>query len=136
MGRKSSRLKNLRKIDEAGRVMPGKISEMILDFARPLLDEMGEPRSLDDLRNAFLLVTICWNLPVFEKVGGPSYENMRRQLDHALTVVPKPVVVILERLMHDRKTTFAQIPFYVIAEIRGTTLENCKVHAEAREGPP
>lgn len=129
-------MKNLRKLDETGQWVPGKISEMILDFARPLLDEMGEPRSVDDLRNAFLLVTICWNLPVFERAGGPSYENMRRQLDHALTIVPRPVVAILERLMHDRKTTFDHIPFYVVAEIRGTTLADCKVHAEARQGPP
>lgn len=129
-------MKSLHKLDETGRLVPGKISEMILDFARPLLDELWEARTLDDLRNAFLLVTICWNLPVFQRVGGSKYEDMKSQFDHALTVVPKPVVVILERLIHDRKTTFGHIPFYVIAEVRGTTLENAKVHAEARQGPP
>lgn len=33
----------------------------------PLLDVMGERRTIAKLRAAFELVTVCWNLPVWEQ---------------------------------------------------------------------
>ncbi|MBK9002209.1 MAG: hypothetical protein IPM35_41345 [Myxococcales bacterium] len=72
VGSKLKRLKGLRKLGDDGQWMPGKISELIYDFARPLLDAMGPPRTIDDLRNAFMLATLCWNLPAFEKTGQPA----------------------------------------------------------------
>jgi hypothetical protein len=45
---------------------PGKISEMILEFAQPLLEADGGPPNIQAARNIMQMVMICWNLPVQE----------------------------------------------------------------------
>lgn len=60
---------------------PGKISEMMLDFARPLLDLIGPPRNINDLRKAFELVTLCWNLPTLERQQDPQATALREHFD-------------------------------------------------------
>lgn len=133
VGSKLKRVKGLHKIDAKGKVVPGKVSELIYDFARPLLDAMGPPRNIDDLRNAFMLATLCWNLPVFERTGNPQHHELQRQFDSSLKIMPEPIASLLHQLLEDRKTKFGQIPFWVIAEVRGTNLDDASVHAEARQ---
>lgn len=133
VGSKTKRIKGLHKMGDDGKWVPGKVSELIYDFARPLLDAMGPPRNIDDLRNAFTLATLCWNLPVFERTGNPRHHELRQQFDAALKSVPDPLALLLHQLVEDRTTKFAQIPFWVIAEVRGTSLDDATVHAEARQ---
>lgn len=133
VGSKTKRLKGLRTLGDDGRWVPGKISELIYDFARPLLDAMGPPRNIDDLRNAFMLATLCWNLPVFERTGNPQHHELRQQFDSSLIGMPEPIASLLHQLLEDRRTKFGQIPFWVIAEVRGTNLDDATVHAEARQ---
>lgn len=59
----------------------GKISEMMLDFARPLLDVMGPPRTIDDLRKAFEIATVCWNLPTLEREQQAEAQALRQHFD-------------------------------------------------------
>lgn len=136
VGSKLKRIKGLRKLGDDGKWVPGKISELIHDFARPLLDAMGPPRNIDDLRNAFMLATLAWNLPVFERTGNPEHHELQRQFDDALRILPGPVAALLHQLVQDRKTKFGQIPFWIIAEVKGTSLDDAKVYAEARQATP
>jgi hypothetical protein len=133
VGSQSKRLRALKKRDEQGNWVPGKISELIWEFARPLRDEAGEPRNIDDLRNVLTLATLCWNLPLFERDGVPELADMQASFQGTLGSVPEAVAGLLRRLVEERKTRFAEIPFYIVAEIRGTTLDDCSVHAEARQ---
>ena len=112
--------------------LPGKISEMMLDFARPLLDVMGQPRDINDLRSAFELVIVCWNLPIFERERHAEAVAHRRHFDSVVASFPDPLSSALLGLVESRKTTFGQVPFMVLVEVRGTSLDDCTIYAEAR----
>lgn len=105
---------------------------MILEFARPLLDAMGQPGSIEDLRVAMKLVMVCWNLPVLQRKRLPEWDEHQRHFDSVVATSPEPVVPILLGLVESRKTTFGQIPFMVLVEVRGTSLDDCTIYAEAR----
>lgn len=129
----SSKLDRLKKF-QGGKWKQGKISELILDFARPLLDAM-KPTSVEDYNTAMMLATMCWNLPVIEKAGGEDAKKTRRLFDERIDLLPHGVAKLVLQLVESRKTEFVQIPFYILAEARGTTLDNCRIHAEARQPP-
>lgn len=93
---------------------------------------MGGARDIEDRRVAMTLASICWNLPVFERTKKPEYFELQEQFDAALAQSEEPVPSILRQLAEDRKTKFASIPFYVVVEVRGTSLDDCVVYAEAR----
>ncbi len=105
---------------------------MILDFARPLLDTMGQPRSIEDLRKAFELVTVCWNLPVFEREKPAEAVRQRNHFKSSVASLPEPLSSALLGLVESRKTAFSQVPFMVLVEVRGTSLDDCTIYAEAR----
>lgn len=107
-------------------------SEVILRFAEPLFEVTGEPRDIDDLRNALRLATLCWNLPVFEEAGDTRCAELKRELDEMLRLFPGPVVAVLVRMIMSRRTKYADAPYYVVAEARGTTLDDCQIYVEAR----
>ncbi len=112
-----------------------KISELIVDFARPLLDVAGGPRSIQDVRHVMLLASLCWNLPVFEQARAPEWGELLELFDEALRSVPEPGPGLLRRLVAERQHRLAHIPFAVMVEVRGTSLDDCRIHAEAREAP-
>jgi hypothetical protein len=105
---------------------------MMLDFARPLLEAVGPPRSIEDLRKAFELVAVCWNLPIFEREQFDEATAMREHFDATTTSLPKPFASVLKGLVASRTTEFAAVPFLVVVEVRGTSLDDCTVYAEAR----
>jgi hypothetical protein len=105
---------------------------MILDFARPFLDAIGQPRNIDDLRAAFELVTICWNLQMLERASPDEAAAHRQQFDSVVAAYPEPLSSALLGLVESRKTAFGQVPFMVLVEVRGTSLDDCTIYAEAR----
>jgi hypothetical protein len=111
---------------------PGKVSEMMLDFARPLLDMMGEPRNISDVRSVFELVTTCWNLPTLERERHADATALRMHFDSVVASFPEPLASTLLGVVESRRTTFGHVPFMVIVEVRGTSLEDCTIYAEAR----
>jgi hypothetical protein len=123
------------KITEEPFVVPEstKVSEMLRDYAEPLLyaDPAG-PADVETIRTAMQLAMICWNLPVYEAIGSPLYGQGVRTLDAIMTRVPSAVASNLRRLIEDRKTKFAALPFLALVEVNGTTLENATITAEAR----
>ena len=105
---------------------------MIMDFARLFLDVIGQPRDINDLRAAFDLVTICWNLPVFDREDPVEAARHRRQFDAVVATYPEPLSSALLGLIDSRELAFDSIPFLVLVEVRGTSLEDCTIYAEAR----
>src|SRR4051812_32997707 len=97
--------------------LPGKVSELMLDFARPLLDVMSQPRHINDLRSAFELVVVCWDLPIFERGRHAEAVAHRRHFDSVIDSFPKPLSSALLGLFESRTTTFGRVPFMVIVEI-------------------
>jgi hypothetical protein len=105
---------------------------MILQFARPFLVAIGQPRNIGDLRAAFELVTVCWNLQVLERESPDEATAHRQRFDSVIAAYPEPLSTALLGLVESRKTAFGQIPFMVLVEVRGTSLHECAVYAEAR----
>lgn len=108
---------------------PGKVSEIIVDFARPMIETFGGgPADVETLRNMMMLVCVCWNVPVLQATGDPDVAEHL----HWLQTLPEPLKRMLDDLMRDRRTRFASIPFLVTVEVRGTDLKNASIYAEAR----
>jgi hypothetical protein len=49
-----------------------KLSETMLQFAQPLLDALPSPPSIDHLRQLMMIVTVAWNLPLYEQRKMPE----------------------------------------------------------------
>jgi hypothetical protein len=109
------------------------VSEVLRKYARPLLyiDPEG-PADLETLRTAAGLAMICWNLPVYEAIGSPLYAQGMQTLDKIKKQVPAPVGACLRRLLEDRKTKFAELPYLASVEVVGDDLSSAKIAAEAR----
>lgn len=118
-------------IEPGGAWEAGKISEMIIDFARPILEADGGPPDIESLRNLILLANICWNVPVLESRKDPELERHLYLLDE----IPEPVRGMLRQLIEDRKTRFGAVPFLVVATVKGTSLNEAVIRAEARMSP-
>jgi hypothetical protein len=111
----------------------GKVSELIIEFARPLMyAEPGGPGDIETLRQMMKFVVICWNLPMVEGKEGAEVKKHLRLFDE----LPPPIKKLVDGLMRDRKTKFGSIPFLVTVEVRGTTLDDAVIRAEARMDRP
>jgi hypothetical protein len=113
------------------------VSELLRDFAEPLLyvDPAG-PSDIETVRTAMMLAMICWNLPVYEREASPLYAHGKRTLDAIAEQVPTSVAATLRKLIEDRKTKLASMPFLVLVEVKGTTPGNATITAEARPVGP
>ena len=49
-----------------------KLSETLLQFAKPLLDTLSNPPPIEELRQVMVLVTVAWNLPLYEQRKRPE----------------------------------------------------------------
>lgn len=120
-------------LEGVGAPEPGKVSEMILEFAEPLLysDPSGPP-NVAAVRSIMQLAEMCWNLPVLEANRSPLYPSAKKSFDQALAVMPGLASSLLRQLIRDRETKFAAVPFSVILSVEGSSLDDMKVVAEAR----
>ena len=112
---------------------PQSVAALLRDFAAPLLyiDRSG-PLNIDTLKTTIMLAMICWNVPVYEATQSAMYERGERTLSQIKAQVPKRVTKALDQLLVSRKTTFADRPFLVIAEVLGTHPNDASIVAEAR----
>jgi hypothetical protein len=122
-----------KKVNTGGKRNVGKLSDLIIEFAKPLLDAMGKPRRLADLTSLMDLASLCWNLPVLQRTGGEQVAGMRRHFDDKVNAMPEPVRSILVQMLERRESEYGHVPFLARVEVRGTTLENCRIYAEARQ---
>lgn len=113
------------------------VSALVREFAMPLLyvDPDG-PSDIETVRTSVMLAMICWNLPVYEAQGSSLYAQGKRTLEAVAEQVPRRVAHALQKLIADRKSKLASMPFLVLVEVKGTTPENATIVAEARMPGP
>ncbi len=112
---------------------PGKVSEMILQFAQPMWEhDPGGPPDVQAVRNIMRLAEICWNLPMLEAEQGPEGPRVRKLFDDLIATAPPSVRRVLLDLLEDRKTEFASVPFMVDVSVEGTDMKSLGIIATAR----
>ena len=111
---------------------PDRVSELVRDFAQPLLyiDPAG-PADIDTIRTAMMLSMICWNLPVYEATGNPLYAHGKRTLAEVAQAVPSAVAAQLRVLVRERKASYPELPFLVSVEVTGSSPESARIVAKA-----
>lgn len=134
VGSKLKRVKGLHKIDTKGKAVPGKVSELMLDFAAPLIDALERPHNIDDLQRVFMAASVCWNLPVLERTGDPEQVKLRSMLDDAMGEMPAELRALFQQLVVDREKKYGHIPFLVNLRVEADG-PGFRLVAEAREAP-
>jgi len=120
-------------LEPGSKPVPGKVSEMILEFAQPLMTlGPGGPPDIQTMRNIMMFAMVCWNLPIMEARKDVDGASTRKMFDDAMARVPESLGRVLCKLIEDRKTRFATVPFYVTVQVEGTCLEDARVVAQAR----
>ena len=115
--------------DENGTVQRGKFSQLMLDFAEPLLAIAREEEpSIEALRTSMMLATLCWNAPLRAVRGDDS---LVRELAALMKSVEPAVQAALRSMLSSRMTLYARVPFPVFAEVEGSSLENARCVASA-----
>jgi hypothetical protein len=111
---------------------PAKISEMMLEFAAPLLDLDDAPRTAELVRPVMQIASLCWNARLYEELGDDQF---MRALDALLASAPPDLRAGIERMLDDRRTRFADVPFAVLADVAGENAEEIRVTATAYVPP-
>jgi len=112
---------------------PGKISEMIMEFAQPLMEwDQGGPPDIQAVRNVMMMAMVCWNVPIVRDKANTEAANAQRMFDTAMSQMPEPLKSVLLAMTEDRKTRFGAVPFSVIVHVEGTSLDDLSIVAEAR----
>jgi hypothetical protein len=118
---------------EHERWVPGKFSEVIVEFAQPLLYvEPDGPPDIKALRNVISVATVCWNAPMWEVQGDRS---PMQQLQPTLMTAPPPIAAAMRKMLASRLTRYAGVPHTIIAEVTGSSLEDARVVARAHDAP-
>src|SRR4051812_10476016 len=94
-----------------------KLSETMLQFGRPLLDKLSNPPPIEELRQVMVLVTVAWNLPLYEQRKKPEAASHRATFDKALEVAPPEIAKILSSMLYSRLTTYAHDPRLGFADV-------------------
>jgi hypothetical protein len=77
-----------------------KLSETMLKFAQPLLDMLPNPPPIEDLRQLMVLVTVAWNLPLYEQRKHPQAAAFRATFDQAQAHFPPEIAKILTAMLY------------------------------------
>jgi hypothetical protein len=108
---------------------PVKISEIMLEFAQPLLSpESGGPRNIREVRIALRLATLCWNAPLYAACGDYTFT---RAIERVLASASAEVSSRMRAMMADRQGRFAAAPFAVSADAVGTGVGTARISASA-----
>lgn len=94
-----------------------KLSERMIAFAKPLLALLPDPPSIEQLRQLMAIVTVAWNLPLYEQRKMSDAAAHRATFDAALRRTPPEVAKILSAMLHSRLTTYGDDPRLGFAEV-------------------
>ena len=86
-----------------------KLSETMLQFAKPLLDLAPTP-PLDLLQHLLIVTTIAWNLPLYEKHKHPRAPSMRSGFEQSQALAPPEVARAVYAMLASRLTTYGADP--------------------------
>lgn len=94
-----------------------KLSETLLQFAKPLLATLSDPPPFEELRQLMVVVTVVWNLPLYEQRKSPKAISFRATFDTMLAQVPPEIAEILSTMLYSRLTTYANDPRLGFAKV-------------------
>jgi hypothetical protein len=94
-----------------------KLSETMLHFAKPLLDTLPNPPALEELRQLMTIVTLLWNLPLYEQRKTPAAASYRATFDTMLERLPLDIAKIVTAMLYSRLTTYAHDPRLGFADV-------------------
>lgn len=94
-----------------------KLSETLLQFAKPLLGTLSDPPPIEELRQLMMVVTVVWNLPLYEQRKSPKAASFRATFDTMLAQVPLEIATILSTMLDFRLTTYANDPRVGFAKV-------------------
>ncbi len=94
-----------------------KLSETMLEFGAPFLALLPSPPALEELRRAMMVVTVAWNLPLYEKRRHPQAASFRATFEQMLAQLPPDVAKILESMLYSRLVKYANDPRTGFAEV-------------------
>ena len=82
----------------------GKLSAVILDFAQPLIDELGD----DDFEAAIAMAVFCWNIALFpDDEQERELRSLVRQMAKGAPGFGNEIETWARRLVDRKKTLFA-----------------------------
>jgi hypothetical protein len=103
----------------------------MLQFAQPLLDALPSPPSIDHLRQLMMIVTVAWNLPLYEQRKMPEAAAHRATFSVMLMQMPPEIAHILSTMLTSRVTTYAHDPRLGFAEVVEDGAGQAKIVATA-----
>jgi hypothetical protein len=110
-----------------------KVSEMIMEFAAPLLDlDRDGAADVDVLRSLMMMVELCWNLPVFEATDPEAYVRFKQGFDSVTQNVPPEIGSMLAILLENRRTRFGRVPLLIHVRVEEDGPGRARLLAEAR----
>jgi hypothetical protein len=113
-----------------------KVSEMILEFAAPLLDlDRDGAADVDVLRSLMMMVEMCWNLPVFEATDPEAYQHFKQGFETVTQNVPPEIATVLAHLMENRRTRFGSVPLLIHVRVEADGPGRARLLAETRMPP-
>lgn len=117
--------------EDGGPLEPGKVSELLLDYAAPLFED-GYPPDVESLRAAMRIAVVCWNAAFLEMTGDASFRQMLAPFLANATAEGRAV---MQRLLEERKTRFGAIPVLLDVEVEGTDVMHARIVARAYNAP-
>jgi len=107
-----------------------KLSETILEFAKPITSHMADPPTREEMESAMILAQIAWNLPLFEQRKVDS--ELAAQWEALAPGLPRIVRGIVETMMEHRCTVYRHDPRIATVELRDRGNSDVAVYAETR----
>jgi hypothetical protein len=88
-----------------------KLSDVLMDFAAPLLDMIPGDPSGEFVQAALGLAMVAWNLPLLKEKGNAGqFDELRQDLQRTLDTAPPAAGAMLERMMRERSKKYAADP--------------------------
>jgi hypothetical protein len=106
-----------------------KLSETMLEFGKPLLDLLPTPPKIEQVRNILQIVTVAWNLPLYERDCRPEAAEHRATVEQVMAGAPTELRKILSEMLYARLTKYANDPRIGFLEVHEGTGGDARVIA-------
>lgn len=87
-----------------------KISASLLQFARPLIDALPQPPTLEQMRQVMQIASIAWNLPILEDEPGGEGHELGQLYQRQMTLAEPFFRAMMSALLRDRRARWGHDP--------------------------
>jgi hypothetical protein len=108
-----------------------KLSETILKFGAPILDDAPLGAKAAEYRKLITIVEMAWNFPILTQ-SSPDSAALGKDLDDRLALLPAEVRSVIEGMFRARATTYAHDPRTARVIVEDDGRGGITVKAEAR----